>query len=251
MGHMRRAFSLTELLISLVVIAILMALLLPALSHAKRVSTKAVCASNLRQVGLAWEGFIADPRNHGDFPRADSEPAWRYGGASFRGSDHVATLDLARPVNRYLEERTDEASSTALARIFCCPGDKGIFLRERQGNGGRQSVLDKGSVYSTYGTSYRANDSLLDSTIAGLDDLSRPLKQQDVYVAASRLLIAADTAWYYAMQPQGSQDYQYEASWHGPVDAGNMLAADNSVRFEIFRDNTNIAINPRPERDRR
>ena len=248
---MRRGFSLIELLISIAVIAVLMAVLLPALSHAKRVSSKTVCASNLRQIGLAWDGFVADPRNHGEFPRADSEPAWKYGGVQFRGPERVATLDPARPINKYLDDHKDEVPIAALAGVFRCPGDKGVFSRSRTGNGARVNKLERASVYAAFGTSYRANDALLDSTISGLDDLSHPLKQQDVYVAASRLLVIADAAWYYAMQPGTEEEAQLEASWHGPIDAGNMLAADNSVRFELFRGNTNIAINPRPERERR
>jgi hypothetical protein len=42
------------------VIAVLAALLLPALSGAKRRSSGAVCRSNLRQMGLAWELYLGD-----------------------------------------------------------------------------------------------------------------------------------------------------------------------------------------------
>jgi prepilin-type N-terminal cleavage/methylation domain-containing protein/prepilin-type processing-associated H-X9-DG protein len=60
-----RAFTLMELLVVIAIIAILTALLFPALSSAKAKARRAVCANNLRQINLGMRLYWDD---HADFP---------------------------------------------------------------------------------------------------------------------------------------------------------------------------------------
>jgi len=64
----RRGFTIVELLVVIGIIALLIGLLLPALSRARQASRTTECMSNLKQMGTALEMYADDYR--GMYPRA-------------------------------------------------------------------------------------------------------------------------------------------------------------------------------------
>jgi prepilin-type N-terminal cleavage/methylation domain-containing protein/prepilin-type processing-associated H-X9-DG protein len=95
MREQEKAFTLIELLVVVAIIALLMGILMPALSRARKQARDIYCLNNLRQLGLAAQGYAQE---YDDFvPRAlDNQVKWILVFIPFLGNDYRRIEDYRR-----------------------------------------------------------------------------------------------------------------------------------------------------------
>ncbi len=73
----RNAFTLIELLVVIAIIALLMSILMPALSRVKKQARAVACRATLKQWGPIWYMYCTD--NEGSFPSGNDDVNWTRG----------------------------------------------------------------------------------------------------------------------------------------------------------------------------
>jgi prepilin-type N-terminal cleavage/methylation domain-containing protein/prepilin-type processing-associated H-X9-DG protein len=123
----KRAFTLPELLVVLGIIAILIAILMPAVRRAREAAHQAVCMSHLRQLAQATIMYCGD--NEGVFPGNGNgygdtgQPVWSdwiYWDTTFTAAPALEDV-YQSPLLKYLDSRD--------ITVFTCPSDPGGHTR--------------------------------------------------------------------------------------------------------------------------
>jgi prepilin-type N-terminal cleavage/methylation domain-containing protein/prepilin-type processing-associated H-X9-DG protein len=104
MRRCRRAFTLIEILIVVGIIALLIALLLPALGKARRQAKSVNCKAQLQNIGAAFQMYLNE--NDGRYPPAPYSPAFNPPPAK-------------TPINIYLQRYVSNVND-----VFRCPADE-------------------------------------------------------------------------------------------------------------------------------
>ncbi len=129
-----RGFTLIELLIVIAIIAVLMAVLIPALNRAREMGKRATCMNNTKTLALAWSLYCSE--HDGKMPRSQGAV---YEGM-MRGWVHGLTGTYAtRPVDAPVAEQVAAIRAgelypyTTTEKVYRCPVAKRNEMRTYSG----------------------------------------------------------------------------------------------------------------------
>jgi len=142
----RKGFSLVELLVVVGIIALLLSILTPALTRAKWLTRRAVCASRLHNIGRGVGSYAAENRDIVFFCRRS--------GGGFEGRVQVC-LDYQVENSSDPYEKTDWVKAAAGHGLkdaaFECPDRPGCYRDDKDSAGGEWIIYQKCLGYQYFG----------------------------------------------------------------------------------------------------
>ncbi|MBK8271122.1 MAG: type II secretion system protein [Planctomycetes bacterium] len=243
-----RGFTLIELLVVISIIAVLISILLPALSSAKSNAQRLKCLANLRSLGQTSQAYSNDDAQgvYGPVHRCyccyGGEGYFEYGGGP--GTVSVAGWNdpfgpNTRPFNKYyygaaMSQNTAPGDTGHFQSFLCTGEDYG--WQNWPGFGAEPEALEQ-PYFKAYGTSFRMNNlSYTDGDIAGV--YGRPNSRiPDTGATVGYMECRAfQTVW--SNNTWGSATHGELKGYHRKLGFFNLLYADGHAQTADMGDGT-------------
>jgi prepilin-type N-terminal cleavage/methylation domain-containing protein len=204
-------FSLIELLVVISIVALLIALLLPALSQTRVVARATQCASNLRQIALSIEMYLQDNQDSYGYAghqadRDDAFELWPHARPGFTttgpGPNGLGVLDR------------DYMNSKA---VFICPADEAYRADE---------------PYGTWDTCYGVQDRHVFGYCNVANPAGDPARRYEIEKPGATLLMGDSNRWIDLRRNRDPGDHRAVAGRHGgePTNQrANIVFCDYSI----------------------
>jgi prepilin-type N-terminal cleavage/methylation domain-containing protein/prepilin-type processing-associated H-X9-DG protein len=236
----RRGFTLIELLVVIAIIAILAAMLLPALARAKLKATQATCLNNQHQLGLAFTMYSGDNRDLLLCLAATPTPPGFKSGGGYWWLDNTAPGNWTTPAVAEQDVQNNMKTNSLLSNYLPnpganhCPGD--VRYKNPIGSGNTFSwAYDSYAVTSCVGQN-KFNDAYTKT--------SQIRRVSDCFVIAEQADSRGYNAGAFDSSSQGNPTtYGWEdllATYHGNV--GTFAFADGHADAHKWTDGAIISV---------
>lgn len=241
----KKAFTLVELLVVISIIALLMAILMPALQRVREQAKNVKCAAHLRQQGIALYGYSV---NNGSYPLPILPGFWPFGGLGWNedevwkapnDSSWQPAGQAALIVGKYIED----------PKFFFCPAasrrtaDFGIPLTyeadwkryyDTYGPGGTSPAVGWfAQVYTNYPywVGYKSGQGFYDDRIK--KDVPKNHLSSGTLVTITDAIVTEDPPGGFGTY-EGAEKLPVRANHvgRGELQGGNLLYNDGSVNWQ-------------------